>query len=450
MICDDLGSGDLGFMGSQIPTPNLDKLAAEGRHFTHFNAGHPICSASRAALLTGRYATRSHTLGAFFPNEPRGMNLDETTIADLFRRKGYNTQAIGKWHLGDASEYLPTKRGFDHFLGVPYSVDMQPLPLIRDTQVLEADTDRDQLTPMYTKEAVRFIEQTAKPFFLYVAFSYPHDPAKASTGFHGSTQFGEYGDSVHEIDWSVGEIVAALRQKGILEDTLILFTSDHGPWFQGNPGNLRGRKGSTFEGGFRVPLIAHWPRGLTAGTKSEEWMSNLDILPTLASICQLDLPAKPLDGVNADHNLLGDQERSNRPAVLYFAPLASNGLEVHCARKGQWKLRIAQVSGEIYINDAAMGHVGSWLPYPELYDLNSDSTESYDIARLHPEIVQSILHDIRSQVSTFPDEVTTAFSKLQANVASATTPPGAAPRPKDDRPLPTWAWEPPDRREQKN
>ena len=182
MICDDLGYGDLGCYGSRIPTPNLDRMATEGVRFTHCNAAHPICSASRAALLTGRYAQRSHTEGAYFPNSKTGMSLDETTLTDLFRAGGFRTKAIGKWHLGDAPEYMPTRRGFDSFYGVPYSDDMQPLPLIRDTTVLEADTDRDLLTPRYTEEALKFLaESSEKPFFLYLAYSYPHDPARAQS-----------------------------------------------------------------------------------------------------------------------------------------------------------------------------------------------------------------------------------------------------------------------------
>lgn len=430
MICDDLGSGDLGCCGSAIPTPNLDALAERGIRFTHFNTPHALCSASRAALLTGRYAPRSHTASVYFPNSTTGMDVDETTLADLFHAKGYRTMAIGKWHLGSAPQYLPTRRGFDRFFGVPYSVDMHPLPLMRDTAVLEPDTERDLLTQRYTAEAVKFIgEQSAAPFFLYVAYSYPHDPVKASAGFRGSTSFGDYGDSVHEIDWSAGAIVQALRAKGVLDDTLVLFTSDHGPWFQGCPGALRGRKGTTFEGGCRVPMIFHWPNGLGAGAVCDAWASHLDVLPTLASLCALDRPTKPLDGADLRGVLEGRAEAADRPALLYFAPSLDGGLEIHCARKGDWKLRVGQIAGEMYVLDSGSGHEGFWLARPELYNVRSDPAESYDVARFHPDTVQAILAQIRAQIPSFPSEVGDAFRKLQQNVASNATQTGAEPRP---------------------
>ncbi len=447
MICDDLGYGDLGCYGSDMQTPHLDKLARGGLRCTHFNAGHPICSASRAALLTGRYAQRSHTVGAYFPNAETGMSLEETTLANLFHNRGYRTKAIGKWHLGDAPEYLPTRRGFDAYFGVPYSDDMQPLPLIRDTAIIEAHTDRDVLTSRYTEEALSFLdEKSEQPFFLYLAFSYPHDPARASARFRGKSGFGDYGDAVQEIDWSVGEITRALEQKGILNDTLLLFTSDHGPWFQGSAANLRGRKISTFEGGFRVPLIAHWPAAFQAGTVSHAWASNLDILPTLVSLCGLDASPNPLDGIDISAIMLGRQNSLPRKSLLYFTPLSQNGADLHCARKGDWKLRLAQLDGEMYIGDHTSGHKSFWLQRPELYNLASGPGESYDVAKQHPEIVKEILEDVEAQMQTMPANVREAYAQLRQNVARITTPPGAAPRPNSNAPLPAWAWEPEDRR----
>jgi arylsulfatase len=191
-------------------------MAADGLRFTRYNSAHPICSASRAALLTGRYGLRSNTTGAFGPNSPTGTSLDETLVSNLFHAVGYSTKAIGKWHLGDKPEYLPTNRGFDSYYGVPYSDDMYPLPLIRDTTIIEQDTDRDLLTPRYTEESVQYIETHGdKPFFLYLAYSYPHDPARASGRFRGKTTFGDVGDSIAEIDWSVGEIISAVERKGL-------------------------------------------------------------------------------------------------------------------------------------------------------------------------------------------------------------------------------------------
>ena len=293
MICDDLGYGDLGCYGSKLPTPNLNAMAADGLRFTRYNSAHPICSASRAAVLTGRYGLRCNTTGAFGPTSQTGTSLDETLLSNLFHDRGYKTKAIGKWHLGHQPEYLPTSRGFDSYYGVPYSVDMNPLPLMRDKTILEENTDRNLLTVRYTEEAVKFIEESGDdPFFLYFAFSYPHDPARASARFTGKTQFGHSGDAIAEIDWGVGEVLAALERKGLSSDTLVCFTSDHGPWYQGNPGLLRGRKASTFEGGFRVPLIAKWPGKIAPGRVTDAWYSSLDILPTLSAVCDLTRPSR--------------------------------------------------------------------------------------------------------------------------------------------------------------
>ena len=389
MICDDLGYGDLGCYGSKLPTPNLDAMAAEGMRLTQYNSAHPICSASRAALLTGRYGHRSNTTGAFGPHSPTGTSLDETLLSNLFHDCGYGTKAIGKWHLGDRPEYLPTNRGFDSYYGVPYSDDMYPLPLIRDTTALEQDTDRELLTPRYTEEAVKYIdERQGEPFFMYLAFSYPHDPARASARFRGKTGFGDVGDSIAEIDWSVGEIVRAVERKGLTADTLICFSSDHGPWYQGNPGMLRGRKASTFEGGFRVPFLAQWPGTIPRGKVVDEWYSSLDILPSLVSLCGLKPPAKPLDGVDVSGLFRGQGKDAmdDRPR-LYFCAMGNHGLDVHCIRKQNWKLRVAQaIEGEIYINDRTTGAKASaWLQHPELYNLSQDPTESYDVAKSHPE-----------------------------------------------------------------
>jgi arylsulfatase A len=453
MICDDLGYGDLGCYGSKLPTPNLDAMAESGLRFTHCNAAHPICSASRAALLTGRYGTRSGTYGAFSPSSTGGTSLDETLLSSLFQARGYKTKAIGKWHLGHQPPYLPTMRGFDSFYGVPYSVDMKPLPLMRDTAILEQDTDREQLTPRYTTEAVQFIDAQAGergggPFFLYLGFSYPHDPASGSARFKGKTRFGNSGDAIAEIDWSVGEIVNALRRKRLVSDTLILFTSDHGPWYQGSAGLLRGRKASTFEGGFRVPLLAQWEGTLARAQVRDAWISNLDILPTLAALCGLGLPAKPLDGVDVSGVLLGSGAAPKRKPVLYFSPMGDGSIDVHCIRSEQWKLRVAQCTGgEIYLNDrTTSAKTSGWLQHPELYDLSDDAAESYDVAHLHPEIVSQMEQSLEEQIASFPGHIVDAYTKLKQKPGDISTPAGASPRPYHER-LPDMLWEPPDRRD---
>ncbi len=432
MICDDLGYGDLHCYGSNLPTPNLDRLAEHGLRFTHYNSAHPICSAARAALLTGRYALRMNTTGAFGPNEKKGTSLDETLLSNLFRQGGYRTKAIGKWHLGNSGPYLPTERGFDSFFGVPYSVDMDPLPLLRNDAVIEANTDRSVLTPRYTDEAVRYIEESnGDPFFLYLAFSYPHDPPMGSPRFRDKTGFGNQGDCIAEIDWSVGEVLRALERRELASDTLVIFTSDHGPWYQGSPGLLRGRKASSFEGGFRVPFLLRWPGALEAGKIRDEWVSALDVLPTLASICGLPLPEKPLDGVNMADVFFGHGAEPERKPLLYFCAMGNGGLDVHCIRRRQWKLRVAQgIGGEIYLNDRITeARSSAWLQAPELYDIERDMAESYDVAHLHPEIVTELMASLEEQIQSFPPNVVAEYTALKQRKGDWSTPTGASPRP---------------------
>lgn len=432
MICDDLGYGDPHCYGSNLPTPSLDGIAEHGLRFTHYNAAHPICSASRAALLTGRYGLRMNTTGAFGPNADTGTSLDETLVSNLFHQGGYRTKAIGKWHLGNSGPWLPTARGFDSFFGVPYSIDMDPLPLLRETTILEANTDRTMLTPRYTDEAVHYIEEsTGDPFFLYLAFSYPHDPPMGSPRFRDQTGFGNQGDCIAEIDWSVGQVLHALERKGLTSDTLVIFTSDHGPWYQGSPGLLRGRKASSFEGGFRVPFLAKWPGTLEAGRVREQWVSALDVLPTLAAICGLPLPEKPLDGVNMENVLFGRGAMPDRKPLLYFCAMGNGGRDLHCIRREQWKLRVAQgIEGEIYINDRITGARSSaWLRVPELYNVELDMAESYDVAHLHPQIVQELMASLEEQMPSFPPEVVAEYAALKQRQGDWSTPPAASPRP---------------------
>lgn len=422
--------------------------AAAGLRFTRYNSAHPICSASRAAVLSGRYGLRCNTTGAFGPYSRTGTSLDETLLSNLFHDRGYKTKAIGKWHLGDKPEYLPTSRGFDSYFGVPYSVDMKPLPLIRDKTILEEDTDRNILTPRYTEEAVKYIGESADdPFFMYLAFSYPHDPARASSRFLGHTQFGFSGDAIAEIDWSVGEVLAAVERRGLTSDTLVFFTSDHGPWYQGNPGPLRGRKASTFEGGFQVPMLIKWPGKIAPGRVTDSWYSSLDILPTLSAVCDLPRPDKPLDGIDISAVFGGDEKSPSRKPLLYFSPMGNHGLDLHCIRDRQWKLRVAQgIEGEIYINDRTTGARGSaWLQHPELYNIEEDPAESYDVARLHPGIVADLMQNLEAQMPSFPPKVVEAYVALKREKGDISTPPGASPRP-FGAPLSPGSWEPPDRR----
>ncbi len=435
MICDDLGSGDLHCYGSSLKTPNLDQMAREGARLTRFNTAHPICSASRAALLTGRYSSRTHTQGAYGPSSKDGTDLDEKTLADILKPAGYKSMAIGKWHLGYPPPYLPTNRGFDAYYGVPWSVDMAPLPLLRDTTVMEANADREMLTPLYTEEAVKFINESASsPFFLYVAYSYPHDPPTGSPRFQGHSGLGRQGDAIEEIDWSVGEILDAVRGKGLERDTLVFFTSDHGPWFQGCPGPRRGRKSTGFEGGVRIPFLARWPGVIPAGRVVGEWGSNLDVVPTVTSFCGAKPSPNPLDGMDISELLTGKTDHLDRGTLLYFAVSPDQQI-LECARKGNWKLRISQRTGEIYINDWLNGSCGPTrhflLPHPELYDLERDPAESYDAAVDYPEKVKELQADIEALIPSFPENVQRAYAQLKANPGSPYTPAAAGARPPD-------------------
>jgi arylsulfatase len=401
IYCDDLGYGDVGCYGSRIRTPNIDRLAAEGIRFTHFYSGNPVCSPSRAALLTGRYGVRAGVPRVLFPTDTTGLPDTEVTLAQLLNNSGYRTLCVGKWHLGHLPQYLPTARGFDHYFGIPYSNDMNPRWLMRDTTVVEQQATLETLTPRYTEEAVRFIEQSqGKPFFLYLPHTYPHIPLAASPRFRGKSPLGLYGDVIEEIDWSVGEVMAALKRAGAERDTLIMFSSDNGPWYQGSPGRLRGRKGSTWEGGQRVPFIAKFPGRIPAGRTSAGVASVLDILPTVARLCGAKLPANPLDGVDIWPLLSATQPEVEREPLLFF-----NGLHLQCARWGKWKLHLARHNIEPYQPAPPRGVVNLPLAAPELYDLVNDPDESYDVAPENRDVVERILARIHPLMEGMPEPV---------------------------------------------
>jgi arylsulfatase A len=426
MICDDLGYADIGCYGSKLNTPNLDRLASEGVRFTRYNTPHPICSASRAALLTGRYSTRTGTQSVYLPESTDGLNLDEMTLADVLHRNHYRSMSIGKWHLGSPPQYLPTSRGFDSYFCVPYSVDMSPLPMIRDKQVIEKNTDRSLLTLRYAEEAVRFIESTSHdPFFLYLAFSYPHIPINASPRFKGKSKKGIYVDAVEEIDWAVGQVLACLQRNHLDENTLVLFTSDHGPIFQGNAGPLRGRKGTNYEGGCRVPLLARWKNILPSGRVVDGWASHLDIMPTIAAVCGAAPPPKPLDGINILDLFTGRRESVEHDALLYFS-VFNNQNDLQCVRIDDWKLRISQYGPSRDFGDVVGGQLVAgetlMLVVPELYNLDFDPGENYDLASSHPEIVSQLLQEIDRAIQTFPEQVAQAYRELQKRPASPATP----------------------------
>ena len=425
IYCDDLGYGDLGVYGSGIRTPNLDRMAAEGARFTQFYSANPVCSPSRAALLTGRYPTRTGVPRVLFPTDTTGLALSETTLAQMLKGAGYRTMCIGKWHLGHHPQYLPTARGFDEYFGIPYSNDMTPRPLLHNTEQLEEPANLETLTPRYTEQAVRFIDRSAGgPFFLYLPHTFPHIPLAASPRFRGKSAFGLYGDVIEELDWSVGEVFAALRRTGADSNTLVMFSSDNGPWYQGSPGALRGRKGSTYEGGVREPFLARFPGQIPAGLVCQGVSGTIDILPTVAKLTGAPLPKAALDGIDIWPLMTGRRASIEREALLYF-----DDWNLQCARWGKWKLHFARYNTFAYNPAPAGGRMNFPLRPPELYDIEADPMESYDAAPENPKVVSEIQSRVRRLLATFPPEVQKAWTETQAR-ETAVIPAGALPRKK--------------------
>jgi arylsulfatase len=419
IFCDDMGYGDIGSYGATgYETPNLDRLAVNGLRFTDFLSAHGACSASRTALLTGCYANRLNMPQVFGPGSQTGINADEMTIAELLKQKGYATAVFGKWHLGDLEPFLPLQHGFDEYLGIPYSNDMwpvdydggpitensvrpgkagyPPLPLIEGNELieyLEGLDEQDRLTTRYTERAVSFIgKHRDEPFFLYLPHSMPHVPLGVSDKFRGRSEQGLYGDVIMEIDWSVGEIVRALEENDLLENTLLIFTSDNGPWLNygnhaGSTGGLKEGKGTSMEGGVREPCIMHWPAVITPGQLSNSLASTIDILPTIAEITGTQLPGHKIDGVSILPILRGDKDAKPRETFYYY--YHSNNLEA--VRMGQWKL-VFPHDHRSYEN-VLPGNDGFPGPYSQgraeyaLYNLRRDPGERYDVKEQHPDIL---------------------------------------------------------------
>jgi arylsulfatase A len=396
LFVDDLGYADIGpFGATKQKTPNLDRMAAEGMKLTSFYAA-PVCSVSRAQLLTGCYGARVSVPGVFFPAGPNGLHSNETTIAEHLKPLGYATQIVGKWHLGDQPEFLPTRQGFDHYLGIPYSNDMQRkakatggrvVPLVRDDRVEELLTDEKQsgIVERYTKEAVGFIRANKdKPFFLYMPHTAVHTPIHAGEKFRGKSDNGRFGDWVEEVDWSVGQVMDTIRELRLSERTLVVFTSDNGPWLikKGDGGSavpLRGGKGSTWEGGVRVPTLAWWPGKIAARSTCDAVAGTIDLLPTCVAVAGGKLPVEPvIDGRDLSPVLLGKSMESPREAHYYFS-----GYALQAVRQGPWKLALAPQPEP---------HLGADAPKdaqtnPRLYHLDRDIGETKNEADKHPEVV---------------------------------------------------------------
>ena len=417
ILCDDLGYGDLGTFGHPtIKTPNLDKMASEGQKWTSFYAASSVCTPSRAGLMTGRYPIRSGMCSdknlVLFPDSKGGLPASEITIAEALKSGGYVTACIGKWHLGDKEQYLPNNNGFDYYYGIPYSNDMDRAPgtsyeeacklariedfnppVIRNNKIIERPAQQNKLTKRYTDEAIKFItENKKKSFFLYLAHSFPHVPLFRSEEFVGKSKRGLYGDVIEELDWSVGEILSMLKDNGLDKNTLIVFTSDNGPWltfneFGGSAGLLRDGKGSTYEGGMRVPTIFWWPNHLHNSVVSDIG-STLDLFPTFCSLAGVKLPDDRIyDGKDLTNSLLYGKPSPINELIYY------RGQKIYAARKGAYK-------AHFFTKPAYGDEEEQFHEIPLLYNLETDPSEKFDISKENSKIILEIIKMVEEHKKT--------------------------------------------------
>ena len=412
IFTDDQGYGDVGCYGAQgYETPHLDQMAREGARLTQFYTAQPVCSAARAALLTGCYSNRVGIHQALMPNAPIGLHPDETTIADMLKAQGYATAIMGKWHLGDAPQFMPNKQGFDAYFGIPYSGDMWakhpqqgsifkfgPLPLYENERPIDTLEDQSQLTTLITERSVAFIEKNCKkPFFLYVPHPQPHVPLYVSDKFRGKSKQGLYGDVIMELDWSVGQILETLKKHQLDKNTLVIFTSDNGPWLaygnhSGSSGPLREGKGTVWEGGVREPCIVRMPGTIPAGSVVHTPLMTIDWLPTIAALTGATLPVQKIDGKNALPILKGTSQIPPHTAFCFYY----NHNELQAVRYLEWKLYFPHTYRSMGTNPPGQnGLPGNYLSKiiktPELYNLNNDIGEAQNVAAQYPEIIAQIM-----------------------------------------------------------
>jgi arylsulfatase A-like enzyme len=373
---DDMGYGDLGCYGNPIlKTPVIDGIARSGVKFTQMYSAAAICSPSRCALLTGRYPQKAGIPRVLFPDDTCGLKPADRTIAGYFKELGYASTCIGKWHLGCLPEHYPTRHGFDEFYGLLYSNDMDPLHLLRNETVIEEQVDQAALTQNYTNEAISFIERhREQPFFCYIAHTMPHIPLHVPEAFRGKSAAGTYGDTIECIDYHIGRIVESLRALGLEENTLVIVSSDNGPWYEGSTGGLRGRKFEVYEGGIRMPFVAQWPSCIPAGTECKEVASLMDVLPTLVDLAGSPLQPQQTDGKSIASLLFGSGSTPHE--ALYFYVVDS----LNAIRSGKWKLHVA----------SGRGKDRKTKEMPQLFDMNIDPGENYNLADRFPEIVNSL------------------------------------------------------------
>ena len=420
IFADDLGYGDLGVYGHPtIKTPHLDRMAGEGMKFTQFYSAASVCTPSRAALLTGRLPVRSGMASdgrrVLFPDSKLGLPAEEITIAEALKDQGYVTAAVGKWHLGHLPGFLPTDNGFDSYFGIPYSNDMDRVvggawkdvfwepesdywnvPLMRNEEIIERPAQQETITKRYTEEAVKVIRaHKDEPFFIYLAHSMPHVPLFTSNAFEGVSRRGLYGDVIEEIDWSVGQILEALRSEGLEERTLVFFTSDNGPWLVfdthgGSAGLLYGGKGMTWEGGMREPAIAWWPETIPAGAVQPVVSSTMDLFPTVLSMAGVDVPSdRIIDGENLLPVLKGETNSEVHDVYFFY-----RGARIYAARMGPWKAH--------FISQWAYEEDNEYMEHspPLLFNLDLDPSEQYDVAEEHPDVIARIAEAVRQHETT--------------------------------------------------
>lgn len=392
IMADDLGWGDISLNGADmIDTPNIDRIGIEGVQLTSFYAGANVCTPSRAALLTGRYPIRSGMQHVVHPHSQFGLPQSETTIAELLQDAGYATAMVGKWHLGHADAFWPTAHGFDAFYGVAYSNDMQPFDLYDGKTIIESPVDQTALTEKYAAAAVSFIEaHPDQPFFLYYAETFPHIPLFVPDHATGQSDAGHYGDVVEHLDWGIGQILDALEKAGTADNTLIIVTSDNGPWFEGDSGPYRDRKGGTYDGGYRVPFLARWPTMISPGQISNAMTMNIDLLPTIATAAGVAIPSdREIDGENILSVMQGSEDTPHE--LLFFF----NGNDIAAVRDTRFKLVLNAYYKSFYVPFEQFGAV-------LLFDLVQDPQERFSFVREHPETVERLktaVDQLRSEVS---------------------------------------------------
>lgn len=436
IFMDDMGYGDLdAYGGIDYATPNIDKLAAQGMRFTNFYSAQAICTASRAGILTGCYPNRIGIFGAISPNSKIGLSSKEEIIPQMLKKKGYVTGMIGKWHLGDAQKFLPLQHGFDYYFGLPYSNDMWPnnydgtpitdknnkkgelplLPLIEGNKPIQFITtlkDQSMLTTWYTQKAVSFIKQhKSKPFFLYFAQSMVHVPIAVSDKFKGKSKQGLFGDVMMEVDWSVGQVMNTLKEEGIDKNTLVIFTSDNGPWLvfgnhAGSAGGLREGKMSSWEGGQREPAIMRWPGIIPAGTVNNKLACTIDLFPTFSAITGAPLPSNRIDGINIIDLMKGKKDADPRDHLYYYY----NKNSLQAIRQGAWKLvlkhKYVSNQGELPGKDGYPGKTHTDSTGMALYDLRRDPGERYDVKAQNPDVVEKIMKLVDAAREDLGDDLT--------------------------------------------